>query len=72
MTYILQCFHRNYTELLTLTVKISNYIKKFDNMEEQLDDNLSILYCGTTNDNIIASSGDVWDKTDDPEKDSSQ
>ena len=29
-------------------------------MEEQFDDNLSI-YSGTTNDNIIVSSGDEWD-----------
>ena len=47
----------NNTELLTLAVKISNNIKKLDNMEEQLDDNLSI-YSGTTNDNIMVSSGD--------------
>ena len=52
-------------------VDLSNTIKKLDNMEEQLDDNLSI-YCGTTNDDIIVSSGDEWDKTDDSEKDSLQ
>ena len=36
-------------------------------MEEQLDDNISI-YSGTTNDDIIVSSGNEWDKSDDSKK----
>ena len=36
-------------------------------MEGQLDDNISI-YCETTNDNMIVSTGDEWDKSDNSEQ----
>ena len=42
-------------------------ITKLENMEEQLDDNVSI-YCGTTIDDISVSRGDEWDRSNDYEK----
>ena len=42
-----------------------------DNMDEQLDDNLSI-YSGSTIEDIIVSSSDEWENdSDDSEKESS-